>query len=160
MIEAKILIDRDLVIKGYKKAYGLAALRNGASFYSFRAFFVFLAVAFADAFFGGGHLIGVHLCVITALAIGASVYHYFDWLKQVTTNARDYELHVVLDDEGVTLKNEHDKRLEWSSYDYFKEYEDYLEITNKAGEISFLPKRDEYAPAIIFTKTKIPNKDF
>ena len=157
MIEANILIDRDLVIRGYKKAYGIAVLKHGASFYSFRAFFVFLAVAVADAAYGGGHLIGVHLCVITALAIGAGFYHYFDWIGQVTRNAHDYELDVILDDEGVTFKKDN-RRIEWSEYDYFKEFDDYLEITNKAGEISFLPKKDEYAPAIIFTKSKITNK--
>jgi hypothetical protein len=72
----------------------------------------------------------------------------------------DYKLHVVLDDEGVTLKNDHDKRIEWSSYAHYKEYEDYLEITDKAGEISFLPKRDEFADVIVFTKSKILCKDF
>jgi len=160
MIEANILIDRDLVIKGYKRAHGITTLKNAASFYSWRAFFVFLAVAFADAFFGGAHLIGVHLCVISALAIGASFYQYFDWLNRLSASAADYELDVILDDEGVTIKNDRDKRIEWSSYDYFKEFEDYLEITDKAGEISFLPKKDEYARAIVFTKTKIPSKDF
>ncbi len=159
MIEANILIDRDLVIKGYKRAYGLTTLKNGASFYNMRAFFVFLAVAFADVLYDGGHLIGVHLCVITALAIGAAFYQYFDWTKKLSATAADYELDVILDDEGVTFKHDN-KRIEWSEYDYFKEYEDYLEITSKSGEITFLPKRDELAEVIVFTKSKIPNKDF
>jgi hypothetical protein len=160
MIEAQITIDRDLAIKGYKRAYGIKALREGAAFYNFRAFYVFLAVAVADVLYGGGHLIGVHLLVITALAIGASLYHYFDWLRKLSATMKDYELHVVLDDDGVTIKNDGGKRIAWSAYAYFKEYEDYLEITGAAGEVSLLPKRDELAKVIVFTKTKIPNKDF
>jgi hypothetical protein len=160
MIEAIITIDRDLQIKGSKKAYGLQALRNGASFYSRRAFVVFLAVAVADALFGGGHLIGIHLCVISALAIAAAFYFYFDWLTKLSANARDYELDVILDDEGVTIKNDNNKQITWNSYSYFKEYEDYLEITHSSGEISFVPKRNELADVIIFTKSKISNKDY
>jgi hypothetical protein len=159
MIEAQITIDRDLVIKGYKKAYGIKLVGDGARFYGWRAFVVFLAVAVADGVYNSEELIGAHLCIITALGITASFYHYFDWIKELSAAAADYELHVVLDDEGVTLKNDHDKRIEWSSYAYFKEYEDYLEITDKASEISFLPKQDEYADVIVFTKSKIPNKD-
>lgn len=159
MIEARINIERDLVIKGYKTAYARQVLRDGAWFYSFRAFFVYLAIAAADAFYGGAHLIGVHLYVISALAVGASLYHYFDWLKKLSAAAKDSELHVVLDDEGVTVKSDGDKHIGWDSYAYFKEYDDYLEITDKAGEISFVPKRDEYADTIIFTKSKISRQD-
>jgi hypothetical protein len=133
-------------------------LRDGAAFYNMRAFYVFLAVAATDAFFGAGELIGAHLCVITALAFGASGHHYFDWLKKVNESAADFELDVILDDEGVTFKPD-SKRRAWSEYDYFKDYGDYLEITDKAGEISFLPKRDAYAEAIIFTKSKIAHKE-
>ena len=158
MIEAHITIDRDLAIKGYKRAYGKTTLKNGLGFYNIRAFFVFLAVAVADALYDGGHLIGVHLCVISAVGIGAAFHHYFDWVKQLSATTRDYELHVVLDDEGVTVKNDNDMRIEWDSYAYFKEYEDYLEITNSSGEISLLPKRDDLADVIIFTKSKIPGK--
>ncbi|HVE58647.1 MAG TPA: YcxB family protein [Pyrinomonadaceae bacterium] len=158
MIEAHITIDRDLKIKAYKRAYGITALGNGASFYGWRAFVVFLAVAVADGFYESGDLIGVHLCIITALAIAASFHTYFDWVKKLAAGAQDTELHVVLDDEGVTIKNEHDKRIEWSSYAYFKEYEDYLEITHSSGEISFVPKRNELADVIIFTRSKISSK--
>ena len=158
MIEANILIDRDLTIKGYKRAYGMQALRNGASFYSGRAFVVFLAVAIVDTLYGAGQVVSAHLYVLAALAVGASVYHYFDWLRKLSADARDHEFQVVLDDAGVTIKNENDKRIEWSAYAYFKEFEDYLEITDTAGDVSFLPKRDELADVIVFTKTKIPNK--
>jgi hypothetical protein len=157
MIEAHVLIDRDLVIKGHKRVYGLQALREGAAFYSIRAFYAILAVALVDSFYGAGHLITAHLCIIAALALGASVYHYFDWTKRLAADAKDYELHVLLDDEGVTIKNQNDFRIDWDSYAYFKEYEDYLEITNKQGEISFLPKRNEIAGVIVFTKSKISN---
>ena len=157
MIEVHIPIDRDLIIKGYKKAYAMQVLQNGAAFYSWRAFIVFLVIAIVDVIYKSGNLIGIHLYVITGLAFVASLYHYFDWLKQVSTNARDSELHVVLDDDGVILKDEADRRIEWSSYKYFKEYEDYLEITNSSGEISFLPKNNDLANVIIFTKSKIPN---
>jgi hypothetical protein len=155
MIEAHVFIDRDLVIKGHKRVYGLQALRDGAAFYSIRAFYVILAVALVDVYYGAGHLISAHLTIIAALAAGTSVYHYFDWTKQLAAGAKDYELHVLLDDEGVTIRNQDDLRIKWDSYAYFKEYEDYLEITDKQGEISFLPKRDELAGAIVFTKSKI-----
>jgi len=160
MIEANILIDRDLIIKGYKRAYGLTALKNGAAYFSSLGFWAFIAVALVDVAFGGAHLIGAHLVAITVLAIAAALYHYFDWVRQVERNAKDYELDVILDDDAVTIKNSDNKRIEWSAYAYFREYEDYLEITDRAGEISFLPKRDEYARAIVFTKTKIPNREF
>jgi hypothetical protein len=159
MIEANILIDRDLTIKGYRKAYGLKVFGSGGSFYGWRAFAVFLPVAFADAFYDRAELVGVHLFIIIALAVAASAHHYFDWLKELYASAEDYVLDVVLDDEGVTFSSDN-KRIEWSAYDYFREYEDYLEITNKAGDVSFLPKRDEFADVIVFTKTKIPNKEF
>ncbi|MEP6903185.1 MAG: hypothetical protein ABJA66_15660 [Actinomycetota bacterium] len=159
MIEAQITIDRDLIIKGSKRAYGIQAIRSGAAFYTWRAFLVFLAIAFGDAVYGGGDLIGLHLCIISGLAIAASFYNYFEWLNKLTASAQDYELHVVLDDAGVTIKNNYDKHIEWGSYTYFKEYEDYLEITNSSGEISFLPKRNELADVIIFTKSKIPKKE-
>lgn len=160
MIEASIIIDRELAYRGYKKAYGAAVLTQGAGYYSALAFWIFLAVALIDVVFDSAHLIGVHLGIIGALALGASVYHYFDWLKKLDAGAADYELDVILDDDGVTIKNADNKRLEWDSYAYFKEYGDYLEITDKEGVISLLPKRDEYARVIIFTKTKIPAKEF
>jgi hypothetical protein len=159
MIEAHISIDRDLAIKGYKKAYGMQALQNGASFYSWRAFIVFLPIAFADGFYGRADLIGVHLYILVGLAVAASLHFYFDWMKKLSANARDTELHVVLDDEGVAIKNDNDKRIEWETYSYLKEYEDYLEITHSSGDISFLPKRNELAEVIIFTKTKIPVRE-
>ena len=157
MIEAHIPIDRELIIKGYKKAYGMAAIKNSAYYYSRWALIVFVAVAIADVLYGGGNLISIHLYVIVGLAFFASLYHYFDWIEKVSRNARDSELHVVLDDEGVTIKSKNDLRIEWSTYTHFKEYEDYLEITNSSGEISFLPKRNELAEVIIFTKSKIPS---
>jgi hypothetical protein len=160
MIEAHIEIDRELVVKGSKKAYARQALHNSASFYGGRAFVVFLAVALADALFGGGHLIGVHLSVVGALGIAAAFHSYFEWEKKLAASARGYVLDVVLDDEGVTFTNDRDKRIEWDSYSYFKEYEDYLEITHSSGDISFLPKHDEIADVIVFTKSKIPNKNF
>jgi hypothetical protein len=159
MIEAHIPIDRDLTIKGYKKAYGMQALRSGTSFYSWRAFIVYLPVAFADSFYGRPDLIGVHLYILVGLAVAASIYHYFDWLKKLSADARDTELHVVLDDEGVTIKNDHDRRIEWETYSYLKEYDDYFEITHSSGDISFLPKRNELAELIIFTKSKIPVRE-
>ena len=157
MIEANIRIDRDLIIRGYKKAYGMQTLRSGASFYSWRAFAVWLPVALADGFYGRADLIGVHLYILVGLAVAASVHHYFDWTKELSLSARDSELHVALDDEGVIIKN--DKRIEWDSYSYFKEYDEYLEITHSSGDISFLPKTNELANVIIFTKTKIPGKE-
>ncbi|MBS1797371.1 MAG: hypothetical protein JSS81_26350 [Acidobacteria bacterium] len=155
MIEAHILIDRELVFKGRKKAYGRRALGDGASFYSMRAFYVFLVVAAVDGLYAGAHLIGPHLVAISALAIGAAFYHYFDWLKRLEAAAADFELHVVLDDDGVTFKNEPKTFRSWNDYAFYREYGDYLEITDKAGEISYLPKRDEYAAVIVFTKSKI-----
>ena len=158
MLEARIRIDRDLIIKGHKKAYGLKTLGEYASFYSWRLLVVWLAIAVVDGLKNQGDLIGLHLYVIAGFAVAGSVHGYYDWVKRLSQSARDWELHVVLDDEGVILKNENDRRIDWDSYIYFKEYEDYLEITHSSGEISFLPKKDEIADVIVFTKSKIPAK--
>lgn len=157
MIEALILIDRELAIKGYKKAHRLASMKNLTVLYGGLGVGIFLAVALVDIIFDSRHLLGAHLLAVFGLMLVTGIYHYFQWVEQLTKNMKDYELDVVLDDEGVTLKNNHDRRIGWDAYAYFKEYEDYLEITNKAGEISLLPKKDEYARAIVFTKTKIRN---
>lgn len=159
MIEAHIRIDRDLIIKGYKKAHGMKALGNGASFYSWRLLLVWFAVAMVDAWGNRADLMKIHFCIIMSLSVVAAVHSYFDWSKKLSQTAQDTELHVILDDEGVTIKNDLDKLIEWNSYSYFKEYDAYLEITHSSGEISFVPKTDELANVIIFTKTKIPSKE-
>jgi hypothetical protein len=105
MIEAHIPIDRTLIIKGSKKAYAMQVLQNGAAFYSWRAFIVFLVIAVADVIYKSENLIGIHLYLLVGLAFVASLHHYFGWLREVYANARDAELHVVLDDHGLFLKN-------------------------------------------------------
>jgi hypothetical protein len=160
MLEAHITIDRDLIIKGYKKAHAVKVLGDAVGFYGWRLLLVWLAVAAADGMKDREDLIGIHLFIVLGAAAALSIHTYYDWTKKLAGAAADGYLHVVLDDEGVTIKNDNDKRIEWDSYSHFKEYEDYLEITHSSGEISFLPKTDELADVIVFTKTKIPSSDF
>jgi hypothetical protein len=157
MIEAYIHVDREIIVKGYKKTYGLQVLRNAASYYTMRGFFLIVVIAAIDAFFNAGNLIGLYVCVISAIAIGASVLHYFDWVRQVNAGAADYELDVALDENGVTIKNNNDY-IAWSEYAYFREHDDYLELMTKKGQLSFVPKEDHLGEIVFYTKTKIPER--
>ena len=159
MIEKLITIDRETAIKAYKKAHRPALIKNLVAGYGGLGFSLFIMVALIDMVFDSRHLIVAHLLAIFGLITVICIYLYFQWVEQLTKTMKDYDLDVILDDEGVTIRNNNNKRIAWNEYAYFKEYEDYLEITNKTGEVSLLPKRDEYARVIVFTKTKIPNKN-
>jgi hypothetical protein len=83
----------------------------------------------------------------------------------VADKTEGWEFIAKLDDTGVTTRAPQDviqdamneeSRYEWSFYQSFKDYEDYLQITDINGGITFVPKTVELMELVEFTKNKIP----
>ncbi|HEX8370483.1 MAG TPA: hypothetical protein VF604_18195 [Pyrinomonadaceae bacterium] len=157
MIEARIQIDDELAVKGYRKALRFKALKEHAYFYASKLAIVWAVIACADALLGAEHLIKPHFFFLLALSVAATVYGYIKWDKKIS-ELKGWSFYAKLDEMGVTTMNPHENRYEWSSYTGYREFDDYLEIERLPGEISFLPKTPDLFQVVEFTKEKIPPK--
>ena len=157
MIEEHIQIDKNLAVKGYKKALKFKAIRDTTYFWATRLFIVWIAIVIADQIGNQGQLIGLHFQFILGLWVIASIYSYVDWYKKIN-NIEGWDFHAKLDEKGVTTTISKESRMDWNSYANYKEYEDYLQINDVHGGITFLPKTSKLNNVIEFTKTKIRKK--
>lgn len=158
MIEAHVKIDKNIAVKGYRKALRSQALKDIPYFYASRLMIVWLVVCFANALAGMSHLSGYHGLFFLATWAGISVHGYRKWYREVG-EMDGWEFYARVDELGVTTDATSETRNEWSKYSSYAEYDDYLQITETSGGITFLPKRPELEELIEFTKTKISEKN-
>jgi hypothetical protein len=116
MLEAYIQVEKDIAVKGYKRALWSKALKECFYYYSWRTFIVWLVVIEVDTIWGGNKLIFWHSIGFIILWISASIYEYTKWSKKMN----DYEVPsytAILDESGVTTKGDvTETRYSWDSY--------------------------------------------
>jgi hypothetical protein len=160
MLEANVRIDKDLAVKGFRRALKYKAFQNISYFYAIRLMIVWLVISLVNALWGQGYLTSAHLVVLGVLWLGISIHGYYKWDKELAETTEGWEFIARLDDDGVFTypkdRPEDEARYEWSFYHSYREYEDYLEITDINRNVTFLPKTAELLELIEFTKNKIP----
>jgi hypothetical protein len=157
MLEAHIQIDDDLAAKGYRRALQSKAIADICNHYAKNLLIVYMFVAAADAILDAPDLIWSHFLCLCVLWVFACIYGYSDWTKRVA-QTRGWSFHAKLDELGVTTDNSQETRNNWNFYTSYKEYEDYLQIDNSEGAVTFLPKTPELFEIVEFTKQKIPRR--
>jgi hypothetical protein len=88
----------------------------------------------------------------------ATVGRYIIWYQEIGEVTVGWEFDVVVDAEGVTSRSDTSVTREWSFYKQYREYEDYLEIEDHDGDITFVPRSTDTQELVEFTKGHIPKK--
>lgn len=158
MLEANIKIDDELAAKGFKRALKFKAMRDIAYHYGIRLMIIWLVLMFANGIMNAPHLNTIYLMFLAGLWLIASAYSYYDWARKIDYT-KGWSFYAKIDELGVTTNVDHEARYEWSFYKNYKEFDDYLQIEDINGGISFLPKKPELFEIIEFTKRKISNGD-
>jgi hypothetical protein len=158
MIEAHVKIEKDLAVKGLRRALKFHAIKDISYFYALRLMIVWLVISLANALAGGSHLTSYHGLFLIAVWIGVSIHGYRKWYRDIG-DTEGWEFYAKADELGVTTEPVSESRKEWSFYSNYIEHDDHLQINDTAGGITFLPKRPELEDLIDFTKTKIPEKE-
>lgn len=156
MIKATINVEKELWAKALIKEKSLSTLFYYLRYYSGQFSYAWIVVAIVDYFTENIDLIFIHLISLMFLVIIASIYTFFIWKKDFINSESDYSFKVELDETGVNLVDSNIFH-EWSYYEYYKEYENYLLIRANDG-YSVLPKNNELLELIQFTKKMISNK--
>jgi hypothetical protein len=157
MLEAHIKIDKELASRGWLRAMKFRAIRDISYYYASRLMGIWIVILVVNGLMGAPELNGYHLAALGAVWIGASVWRYLEWKKDVNAMA-GWEFDAVLDGASVTVTSDSSATRLWSDYKSLREFEDYLEIEDEQGNFSFLPKHPELSELIEFTKQKIPAK--
>jgi len=161
MLEAHVKIDKELAVKGFRRAKRYSAFHEIALFYGYRLAAVWIVISIADAVIGAPNLMTFHLVVLGIVWLAATVHRYAQGYKEVAQQTVGWEFYAKLDDIGVTTDAEQVPNIQdfypWSHYTGYREYDDYLEITDINGQTSFLPKDPKLYEIIAFTKRKIPS---
>jgi len=157
-LSGHIRIEKDLAIKGYRRALRFSAFNTFAYYYATRLTVVGLILAMADATAGERDLIPRHAAVLAIVWLGITIYDYVCWYRDLETKTVGWEFDATLDDSGVKVytKYEAESEYPWSHYTSCREYEDYLEIRNSKGEVTFVPKTSDLLEMVAYTKEKIP----
>jgi len=161
MLEAHIKIDKDLAVKGFRRALKYKALQDISYFYAVRLMIVWLVVSLANALWEQADLSKIHLVFLVVLWIGISIHGYYKWHRELADQTEGWEFIAKLDDTGVTTQSvqkaeEEEIKYGWDRYQSYKDCGDYLQIAFDGGGYTFLPKTAELAEVIEFTKNKIP----
>lgn len=158
MLEAQIEIDKELAVKGYKRALKNKALREIAYFYASRLTIVWLVVSAANLLVNEENLTNYYLLIFAGLWIISTTHGYLQWQKKLANETQGWSFYASLDDIGVTTNINRNNRYNWDFYTNYIEYDDYLQINDSQGDVTFLPKSAELSEIIEFTKNKIPQK--
>lgn len=157
MLEANIQIHKDLVVKAYRRAWRYKALRDISYFYAIRLLIVWMVAGAANNVTGKSGSINFHLTFIILWVI-AVIHGFIKWHKDISRTMTNWDFNAVLDYSGVTTKTISENNYKWNFYKNYQEYEDYLQINDFKGGITFLPKTPELCEIIEFTKSNIPKK--
>lgn len=159
MLEAHIKIEKDLAVKGFRRARRYSAFHEIAQFYGYRLAAVWIIISIADSVIGAPNLMTFHLLVLALVWLAVTAHRYAQWYRELDQKTEGWEFYAKLDDVGVLTEVEPTLDLQdfhpWSHYSRYKEYDDYLEITDIYGETTFLPKEPMLCEMIEFTKRKI-----
>ncbi len=159
-LSGHIKIDKELAVKGYRRALRFSAFNTYSYYYAVRLVVVGLAIAMADAFWDERDLIPRHAAVLGVVWLGITLFEYIRWYHDLGTKTEGWEFDATLDDTGVKsyAKVEAENKYAWDFYTSCREYEDYLEIRDSNGQVTFVPKTQELNDLVNFTKEKIPNR--
>ena len=157
MPEAHVRIEKELAVEGFRRALKFSAVKDISYYYGLRLMVVWIVISLANALAGEEHLSGYHGLFLLAIWIAVSVHGYYKWHRDLG-DTEGWEFYAQLDELGVTTTVNGENRNEWNFYSSCIEHEDYLQINDTRGGITFLPKTPELAELVEFTKRKIPVK--
>jgi hypothetical protein len=157
MLEAHIKIEKELAVEGFRRALKFKAVKDISYFYGLRLMIVWIVISLANALAGEEHLSGYHGLFLIAVWIAFSVHVYYKWHRDLG-DTEGWEFYAQLDEFGVTTTADGENRNEWNFYSSYIEHEDYLQINDTDGGITFLPKTPELTELVEFTKRKISEK--
>lgn len=162
MLEAQIKIDHELAVKGFRRALRFKAFQDISYFYAVRLMAVWLVVSLVNALWDRGGLTTIHLIFLAVLWLIVSIHDYYKWHKELAGRTEGWEFIAKLDDGGVATRliqdPQEEVRQDWDFYQSYRDYEDYIQINDTGGGITFLPKTPGLKEIIEFTKNKIPEK--
>ncbi|MFN0280101.1 MAG: hypothetical protein ACKVRN_16110 [Pyrinomonadaceae bacterium] len=118
---------------------------------------LWLIIAIADLIGGQPQLATLHAFVLFLIWIIITIYAYYAWYNDLEKSTVGWEFDAALDEDGVKTdaKVETERQVPWSFYAGYREFDDHLEIHDKNEEITFVPKTDELADVVAFTKEKV-----
>lgn len=159
-LSGRIKIEKELAIKGYRRALRFSALNSFAYYYAVRLVVVGLLIAIADAFWDGRDLIPRHAAVLGIVWLGITLFEYVRWYRDLDTKTEGWDFDATLNDTGVKTfaKVEAENEYPWDFYTSCREYEDYLEIRDSNAQVTFVPKTPELMELVNFTKEKIQDR--
>lgn len=160
MLEARVKIDKDLAVRGYRTALKYKAFQDLSYFYAVRLMIVWIAISVVNALWKHGEMTTPHLIALGVVWLGMSFYAYREWYNGLADKTEGWEFVARLDDDGVSTSpvdgGGQEFRYAWSHYQSYRDRGDYLQINDVNGGITFVPKTAELAELIEFTKEKIP----
>lgn len=157
-ITGRIKIEKEFVLKAYRRKNRWGGLFHVGYHLAIRLMFVWLAIASADACAGRRDLAALHALTIFFVWIVATVCYYVSWYQSLKKTVVGWEFDATLDDEGVKTHSivDADREVPWSFYKGYREHDGYLEIHDQKDQVTFVPKTEELADLVVFTKEKIP----
>lgn len=158
MIVAHVTIEKELAVRGWRRALRFRSIKNISYFYAVRLTIVWIIISIVNGIFDDGRLTGYHLLALTIVWLVATLARYINWYREIGENTVGWEFDVVLDDDGVTSKSHSSMTRNWSFYKQYREYDDYLEIEDSDGNITFLPKTNDMQELVEFTKAHIAER--
>ena len=160
MLKAHIKIEKELAVKGWRRAFRFRSFDVFAYYYAIRLMIVWLAVATADAVWGERDLAPIHAVALALIWLGITTYEYVRWYTDLDKKTESWEYDAEVDDDGAVThsKAEREEKRAWNSYKFYKEYDDYLELHDQDGNVAFLPKTEGLSEVVAFTKMKISQK--
>jgi uncharacterized membrane protein len=81
MLEAHIKIDKDLAVKGFRRALKYKAFQDISYFYAVRLMIVWLVISLANALWDQGNLSKIHLVFLVVLWLGISIHGYYKMVR-------------------------------------------------------------------------------
>ncbi|MBA3769379.1 MAG: hypothetical protein H0X08_02555 [Blastocatellia bacterium] len=157
-LSAHIKIDKDLAVKGYRRALRYGAFGTYLYWYAIRLTVLWVLIAMADGIGGEKDLAPLHAGVLLLVCLGATIYDYIQWYRGIETTITGWEFDATLDEDGVKTHTEvpSDAEYSWDFYTGYREYDDYLEIHDSNKQVTFVPKTVVLAEVVAITKEKIP----
>jgi hypothetical protein len=151
-----IKIEKELALRWYRRAYGITALFTHGYYYAVRLLILWLIIAIADSIGGQRDLAPLHGLTLFLVWIAITSYEYYRWYRGLEKTVVGWEFDATLDEQGVKTdaQVETAREVAWSFYTGYREYDDHLDIYEK-DQVTFIPKTDELAGLIAFTKEKI-----
>ena len=160
MISGHVQIERELAIRGWRRAFRFRGLWKLAYYNACELIVIWVVIAIANAIQHQGVLSIFHFEILAIFWVVATLACHIKWYLDIEKNTFGWAFDAILDENGVKVtRSESEKHYDWVSYKAYKEYEDYLEIEDIKGNVTFLPKTEDLAEVISFTKSKLRRKN-